>query len=228
MLKYGILVKKDEKLAFELIKESYDKGRIESAYELGNYYIEGVCVEKDIKKAYEYYKKAADYSNHLKATKQLYVLIVNSNYTLATEKVAVSYLLRLKENNDLVAYDLLGVRYYYGMGVEKDIKKAYTYMQKCEELENARSTATLAYLYKVGNKELKIPTDYKKSEKLYKRTIKNGEHENYYQLGSLYYLYLKDYKKAYNTFIEGYNLGYINNAAYLGEMYIRFICRRGY
>lgn len=101
-------------------------GDKEAQYNLGFFYQMGFGVQKNYKKAFEYYSKAAD-QNHSYAQNNLGYLYqcghgVSTDYFQAYEY----YKLAAAQNNAASDHNL-GYLYEFGLGVQKDPKKAIKY-----------------------------------------------------------------------------------------------------
>lgn len=115
----------------------------DAQYNLAVCYIEGLGVEKDYKKAFEYLKKAAD-QGHTMAQNTLGKCYFDADYGKAFE-----YFKRAADQGYAYAQYNLGVCYIEGFGVEKaDQRKAIEYWEKAanQGLDTAKEA-----LKKLGN-----------------------------------------------------------------------------
>ena len=101
----------------------------------------------------------------------------------------------------------IGLRYFYGIGTEKDYKKAKEWFEYGTKYQVGQCYAFLGeiYLHGFGLKPEEI--DYKKANSLFNQAILNGETAmGYSGLGYMYYYGLgvkRDKKEAYNSFLRG-------------------------
>ena len=111
------------------IKREADNGNIRACIYLGNAYLEGVVVEKDVNLAYLFYQKAEE----LGSIKAKYLLGYNiligtlsssKNISLGLNKIYQAAKAGLKE-----ALCFLGDVYFEGKYVDQDYDKAYFYYQ---------------------------------------------------------------------------------------------------
>lgn len=108
--------------AVPLLKQSAELGNAEAQYNLGYCYQAGVVVEKNQKKAIEWYLKSAEQGFN-DALYQLMMAYGNGDSVEQDPKKAFSYALKCAENNDGTCMWNVVNCYYTGMGVDKSIDK---------------------------------------------------------------------------------------------------------
>ena len=101
----------------------------------------------------------------------------------------------------------IGLRYFYGIGTEKDYKKAKEWFEYGTNYNIGQCYAFLGEIYLHGFGLKKEEIDYKKARTLFNQAINYGETSmGYSGLGYMYYYGLgvkKDKKEAYNRFLKG-------------------------
>ena len=101
----------------------------------------------------------------------------------------------------------IGLRYFYGIGTEKDYKKAKEWFEYGTKYQIGQCYAFLGEIYLHGFGLKKEEIDYKKANSLFNQAILNGETAmGYSGLGYMYYYGLgvkRDKKEAYNSFLKG-------------------------
>ena len=101
----------------------------------------------------------------------------------------------------------IGLRYFYGIGTEKDYTKAKEWFEYGTKYQIGQCYAFLGEIYLHGFGLKKEEIDYKKANSLFNQAILNGETAmGYSGLGYMYYYGLgvkRDKKEAYNSFLKG-------------------------
>jgi TPR repeat protein len=101
----------------------------------------------------------------------------------------------------------IGLRYFYGIGVEKDYKQAKEWFEYGTSYNIGQCYAFLGEIYLHGFGLKKEEIDYKKANSLFNQAIINGDPAmGYSGLGYIYYYGLgvkKDKREAYNYFLKG-------------------------
>ena len=101
----------------------------------------------------------------------------------------------------------IGLRYFYGIGVEKDYKQAKEWFEYGTSYNIGQCYAFLGEIYLHGFGLKKEEIDYKKANSLFNQAILNGEPAmGYSGLGYIYYYGLgvkKDKRESYNYFLKG-------------------------
>jgi len=101
----------------------------------------------------------------------------------------------------------IGLRYFYGIGTEKDYKKAKEWFEYGTNYKIGQCYAFLGEIYLHGFGLKKEEIDYKKANVLFNQALIYGETAmGYSGLGYMYYYGLglkRDKKEAYNCFLKG-------------------------
>ena len=205
--KIGSLSKEDIDLAISYLEKAISLGSISALNTMGLCYMEGI-IKKDKKKAYDYFKKAAEkkyvyaYNNLGRLHEQ------NKEYDKALE-----YYLKSANEEESWACNKVGLYYYLGLGTKKDIDKSFYYFNVGNNapinIRNPWNTYNLVKLfYSGGNAKLGIKKDIDKSISLLK-TLNNFEPANELLLYLYYEKYLNN-KNEENLSNLNYYLNIIN------------------
>jgi len=101
----------------------------------------------------------------------------------------------------------IGIRYFYGIGTEKNFKKAKEWFEFGTKYKIGQCYAFLGEIYLHGFGIKKEEIDYKKANTLFNQALIYGEVAMAYSgLGYMYYYGLglkRDKKEAYNCFLKG-------------------------
>ena len=117
----------------------------------------------------------------------------------------------LKEDKDLSkkkeVINEIGIRYFYGIGTERDYKKAKEWFEYGTDYNIGQCYAFLGEIYLHGFGLKKEEIDYQRAKTLFNQAIIYGETAmGYSGLGYMYYYGLgvkKDKREAYNRFLKG-------------------------
>ena len=205
--------------------EYADQGNDLAKSTFGYLYEKSEIIKKDINKAFEYYKKYANYecnaeaqyliaiyfSENAEHQKYLYWLRKSAEngcteawYYLAMDsdnnKESFKWCLKSATIENTNAQNLLGNFYYGGIGCKKDINKAFKWYKISAKQNNDLAQENLGDLYERGKG---VKQNYKKAVYWYK---KSAEQNNEYAQYSLGYMYEKgrgvkqNYKKAFKLY----------------------------
>lgn len=215
---YGEGVQADHKKALEWWKKAADAGSIVAMYDVGVAYKLGHGVEEDQKKSREYFQKAVD-----RATEQG-SLDVDS--TVAIAMIIDEQLVQCKEPEDSFsmfkaaavaghteAMHILGYKYFYGIGVQENIKEAVKWWKKAVEAGNVPALFDMGLVYEFGYGE-KVNAQ---------KAADKGNVKAKMQLAEMYgkgELVAKDIKKAFDLTAEAAEAGDASAAFALASMYL--------
>jgi TPR repeat protein len=148
---------------FDLWKEVAERKYVPAYVILGQCYRDGILVESDIAKALIWFKHAA-HMNDINGCWYLALcyFIYYDNY-----QDAYTWLLKASKKQHPEADTALGLLYYYGLGVPRDVNKALDHFQYAADLGNAQAQylycECLNYIFK--EKERTIPKSITLEEK---------------------------------------------------------------
>jgi len=125
------------------------KGDATAMLNLGNFYSGGKGVEADDKKAFEWWKKAADL-NHKSAINNVLWAYKNERGVKKNRIEEMKYVKLSAENGNESLYLYLAFQYQYGTGVIKNEKQAFRWISKAYESGNKKAVSFLADCYDRG------------------------------------------------------------------------------
>jgi|GEM_PF-5446218 len=202
-------------------KETYQKaeqGDVDALNEIGNMYFDGQGVEKDDKKALEYYTKAAE-KGDTDALINIGVMYANGQGVEKDDKKAFEYLTKAAEKGNANALINIGWMYSDGKGVEKDDKKAFEYLTKAAEKGNAVALFNIGVMYANGQG---VEKDDKKALEYYTKAAEKGDAMALYIIGAMYLNgqgVKKDDKKAFEYYTKAAEKGNAHALYSIGVMY---------
>lgn len=193
-------------IAMHKLGEFYEKGLgttvnlkesvlwYEKASQKGNYttilksakaYEEGVGVEKDLKKALEFYEKAFPISNTL----GLQIKILELKGKIYNDQKSYDELLKIYKaysSGFTISMGMTGLGdvYYQGLGVKKDLKKAFEYYREAAGHENGYALEKLAWFYYKGEY---VKKDLAKALFYFDYALLRDNRNVVYILGDMYY-----------------------------------------
>jgi TPR repeat protein/ankyrin repeat protein len=113
---------------------------------LGQLFFDGLCVQRDPTKAFEWTKKAADQGN-LEAKRQLAQAYEQGLGAAQDPAQAARYMKEAAEGGDAVAMGLLAVYLIEGRGVPKNPQLAISWLQKAADSGDYDSASRLGLIY---------------------------------------------------------------------------------
>jgi TPR repeat protein len=133
-------------------------------------------------------------------------------------KEAIEIFQKYKDDPESQYY--IGKAYYYGMGVDKDSKKAFEYAKKSADKNNSSGLNLLGVIYQYGEG---IEKDESQALVYYKQAANLG---NKKAMTNLFHTYVddissitKDYKEALYWIEKAYDAGDIDAAYFIGIIY---------
>ena len=205
----GQIVPQNTSLAFEYYKKAAEKNYSPAQYVLGQMYYFGQECEKDDKEALYWITKAADELDDSDVYVVLAMIYKDSeDESIKDEKKAFQYAQKAVEMGDENAYNLLGIMYEGGCGVEQSYENAIKYYKLAVENGVEGAYMNIAACYQVG---LGVAKDDRKAVEYFQAGANAG---NMYCLNALGMCYkngtgvIQDYKKAFELF---------QDAAYAGN-----------
>lgn len=191
---------------------------------LGKIYFDGVGIEKNYRKALEWftiYERLVEND----PTAQYYIGRIcykgdGSSLEKDNEK-AFLWLERSAKNENADAQLILGIMYLKGEGIEKNAKKAYQWFEKSFMNGNKKAEFQLGFCYQYGVHVEKNLSEALRHYKEYTRMHSDGHAYNC--MGDLYREggngVEKDCIRALHYYKEADNLGFIKSAIRIGSMY---------
>ena len=127
----GIYVDVDYKKAFYYLNKGYEALDTNCIEALGDMYLKGCIGKKDVYKALEFYNIAIDYGE-----KGLFFKVGKIYEEEGLINQAVKYYEEGHNEGNLKCTQRLGIMYYNGEGVERNLDKAIEYMQIAVQKKN--------------------------------------------------------------------------------------------
>lgn len=144
------LKEKDYEKAVHFFKKSAKYGNNEAYFKLGIIYFKANGVKRDLDKAMKYFSLAAQ-QGHLKAKYNTGIIYANKNYKNFSYKKAFNIFTGLALHNHAKSQNKMGIFLLYGLGVEKDYKKAVKWFEEAYFInEYMESSCYLALMYASG------------------------------------------------------------------------------
>lgn len=143
----GICYEVNYEKAYKYLSKGYEACDLNCIESLADMYLKGLYVDKDVKKALELYNLSIDYGSF-----ELYFKVgkIYEDEKLINEAVDVYELGHAQ--GDLKCTQRLGVMYYNGEGVKRDLNKAISYMEIAAEKKAPHAMYVLGVAYLRLNK----------------------------------------------------------------------------
>lgn len=212
---YDVRIKTETQIRAEInrLKKEAENGDADSAYELALKYDKGKEVPKDKDLSIKYYQLSAENGN---INAKYFIAMAIMAGDLAGEPNYVFYLLTDAANNGMAeAQNMLGVCYYNGYGVEKNLDLALEWYTKGAENGNANAQYMLGLAYINSSK-------YNEAYHWFKKSAEQGNAYAQKELGMLYYWgrgVVEDNDLAFEWFSKSAKNGYSWGQYWLGSMY---------
>ncbi|MGL5084840.1 MAG: tetratricopeptide repeat protein [Clostridium sp.] len=157
----GVFVDLNYKKAFKYLSKAAEIGDESALESLGDMYYFGFYVDEDKKKAFKLYKESIEGGNV-----DLYYKLGKIYEDEGKYKSAINYYKKGHKNNDVRSTQKLGVIFYNGENVVKDIKKSLEYMEVAAQSNEPHAL----YVMGVAN----LNTDKNKAIKYLKEAYRLG------------------------------------------------------
>ncbi len=210
MYRFGLYKDKDTIKAFDLYTTAANNKDLESQYLLGNFYLNGIMVQKrDEVKAIGWYTKAAE-RGHLNAQNELGSIYYNKkNYAEAKK-----WYRKAADNGNNFAMYNLGLIYYGGLVENKDFEEAKKWFLLAANKDHGPSQNKIAVMYENGEGYEK---NLDEAKKWYLMSANNNNELSQYAMGSFSYN-TKDYVTASQWYRKSADQGHSLSQYMLGSM----------
>ena len=157
----------------------------ESYFILGCYSVKGTVVPQDHKKAVDYLQKAADMSDlaAIVTDKILLPLYLEGDGVQDDEKAIQACCGMMADDDRAAAMNCIGMAYYNGDGVDKNMTKAFNWFKKAANAGNAWGQNNLGLMYFQGEG---VTKDLSEAKYWLQKAADNGNDVAQYYLGELY------------------------------------------
>ena len=147
---------KDDEKALIWIKKAAEAGYAPAQSDLGDIYYYGKIALENDEKAFYWYNKANENGSRLSTLGEMYYhgRGTSQSYTKAYEMFKKAYDRYPPDDrtfNDATACYYLGLMYYYGNYVEKDLRKAFLLIEQGAMIGNSKARGMLGYLHYYGD-----------------------------------------------------------------------------
>lgn len=180
---------------------------------LGHIYRKGLGVEKDVKKAFNFYKFASD-KGYFEAKNNLANCYLKGEGVEEDIQKGIQYLEESISLGSSEAYYSLAQCYLLGVGVEKNEQKAYDYFLKSSNYCKSQFKIGHCFDNGIGTKK-----DHKVALKWYHSSADEGNYDEACLFLGNYYLSLKSDEKAFHYFQKGAEKGNSDCLFYLAQCY---------
>ncbi|MDH6306367.1 TPR repeat protein [Parabacteroides sp. PF5-5] len=216
--KADLLRIKQEKLIKETqdIKIKAEQGDAKAQYELGKRYYDGIGISHNSDLAFEWYRKSAE-----------------QNFADAQSMIGVYYCQKEEYDEAIKWFEKsiiqgsseglcnMGLMYYSGIGVQKDIQKAYDHFYKSAQQGNVDAKVMIGEIFYYGHLGSQ---DYQKAFTLYTQAASEDNASAQNKLGLMYYFgrgVTANYETAAEWFEKSVRQGEGSSKYYLGYMYLK-------
>lgn len=180
MLRDGICVEQNDTEMVKWFEQAAIQGDNTSQTYIGELYFWGIKVPKDYEKSRYWIRKAA-LSGYTKAYFRYAYLCCDGLGGEVDYDSALKYYRLLSDNSG--AINNLGYMYEYGLGVDKDIVRAFELYKEAAEMGDAHSMRVLAGKYYSGEG---CEKDITTAITWYKKSLENGNMEAGFKLGDIF------------------------------------------
>ncbi len=219
--------------ALKYYEESAKKGYAKAQYQLYKILSTDEYVKKDVDKALEWRKMAADSGDDRAQIEEAdklyddetdmisyYESELEANLESNTNLVAAFYLyMKLAEKGNDVAYMRVARSYKFGCGVHKDCEEAFKWYEKAMNAGNIRGYFQCAECYYEG---IGVKEDKCRAYILYKKAAYLGAADACYKVGECYrcgFGVEEDQEKAFEWYLKSAKGGYVDAQNVVGCMY---------
>ncbi|MBO4400607.1 MAG: sel1 repeat family protein [Selenomonadaceae bacterium] len=181
-------VKASDEKSYEWCRKAAEAGNAAGMYNLAYNYLEGEIVEQDTAVGIEWLMRAAEggYPDAMYDAAGIYS-------ERGDDKKAFEFMLKATQTGHVRASNELGVMYYEGIGVEKDIRMALNCFEGAALYDDIDAILNLARYYTYVEKNTAL------AAKFYNEAVALGDDDALNELGDLYFAN-KDYESAVKVF----------------------------
>lgn len=175
--------KRDEALAFQLYKRAAEKGNLRARTNLGNAYLRGGGVEKNLDEGVLWLRLAASmgWPHAVNALGDVYRM---GQGVEKNDLEAAALYRSAAEQGQTTAMANLGRAYLTGQGVDKDVNRGLNWLERSMSLGNGYAPVFAGWFYMSGSAD--IPADPEKARVLFEAATRRGNARGYLELASRY------------------------------------------
>lgn len=169
-------VKASDEKSYEWCLKAAEAGNAAGMYNISYNYFTGEIVEKDIEMGNQWLWRAAEggYPDAMYDVAEMFI-------DAGEDKKAFEWMLKATQTGHVQASNELGMMYYNGIGVKKDIRMALNCFEGAMLFDDIDGTLNLARHY--GN----VENDLERAVKFYNMAIELGDQGALNELGDLYF-----------------------------------------
>ncbi len=133
--------------AVEMLEKAAALGHLPSLIEAGKIYFTGKYAEKDISKAFDYWRKAAELGSLEAEVRLAFTTLNNPESSKEEKRTALKKLVKAANGGSILAQSLLGLAYEKGIGVNANKGKAAEYYRIAASRGNEAAYYSLKRMY---------------------------------------------------------------------------------
>lgn len=172
-----------DRIAFREAKLSAELHEVQGERDLARMYEEGRGAEKDLEKALQWYRTAADEHDDTVSQRNLGRMFEHGIGTEENPSEAFGWYQKAAGHGDVIAEGRLGSMYFYGLGTERKYDDALKFCRKAAEEGDAEAQRLLGHMYENG---LGADRDAAGAVSWYKKAAGQGDVLSQCRLGYMY------------------------------------------
>lgn len=222
--------------SINLLEELLSMGHIDAAWHLGNIYNHGIGIKEDAKKAFYYYKVAAEDSDDIQAAYSLAECYFNGYGTAQNVEKAFEIYEEYCADSDEFA-EKCGDCWNYGYGTKKNKKEAIEayrnvgiYVNIEDNISSDITMRVIQKLAKLGDelgeyslgKIFQYKENYKQAFYMFKKSAKKEYADSIFELAKCYFYgqgIARNYNSAFLLFSKSFYMGIKDSSFYLAQCY---------
>lgn len=190
-----------------LLESAREKGFFEAAVILGELYFDGVAVPRDAKKAFGYFKEAAEGGNSL-GQYRLAVCYLSGNCVIKDDKQGLFWIQKAADSGLSHAEYALGESYFTGDFTEQNLVLSLKYMQRAATKNVTSAQVHLGRCY--GSGSYGVPQNFQQAFHYYWLAAQKNDGFAIYQVGTYLgsgRLGIPDHEGYFRWMLKGAELG---------------------
>lgn len=219
------IVPKDPEISLKWFEKASKQGHAKALYYLGSFYLDGIAIEKNIKKGLELLEESVSKGFH-EAEHLLGLLFYSGKEDSLGNKIAKDYLTAFKwfekssYKGNIRSFYYLGVMHLYGFGTEQNTKIGFDLIENSAMRGYHEAQFLMGYFYHNGLKfdsHNVVEQNYQSSVDWYNFSASQGNTNSLYNLGLLYINgqgVKEDVKKGTELIKEAASKGHIEAQEY--------------
>ena len=169
--------------AFSYFEQAYQLGHVRAGHSLGNMYLFGAGIDRDLEKAVALYRKGAERGDPY-ALYSLGMAQIRGTGTQQDEKAGLENLLQSVQAGHTFSFNAIGTLYLSGKHVEQNTERAVYYFEQAASRDDIYGYRNMGTLYRDGKG---VPKDYDEAMRWFKKAHDGGHPAAGTAIGLLYY-----------------------------------------